>query len=405
VDLDTLLASHIEATAQRMQAHPVVLAVQDTTSLNYQTHPATGGLGPINTHADGAQGLKLHDTLAFTPSGVPLGVMDAECWAREPIPDEPEAGARPRGGVEETEALRWLTSYLQSARLQALVPETRVVSVADREADIYELFEQAQQTPQGPDLLIRANRSRVRRVDTGEEALPRLWDHVAAQPQAGTLELHIPGQGGRKARTAELVVRHAQVTLPPPRGKQGRKLTLWAVHAVEPTPPPDTEAVEWLLLTTVAVEDFAQACERLRWYAVRWSIEIFHRTLKSGCRIEDRRLAEAGHLQACLALDMIVAWRVLYLTRLGRETPDLPCDVFFEEEEWKALCAYHHKSATPPEAPPTLGEAMGMVAKIGGFLGRKGDGSPGATVLWRGLDKLSFLAELFRIFHAQPCGP
>jgi len=209
VDLDTVLASHIEATAQRMQAHPVVLAVQDTTRLNYDTHPATAGLGPVNAHADGAQGLKLHDTVAFTPEGVPLGVIDAECWARE--------------------------------------------------ADIYELFAQAQQTPGGPDLLIRANRSRARRVET-EEALPRLWEYVLAQPPAGTLGLHIPGKGGRKARTAELVVRHSQVTLPPPRGKHGPGLRLWAVQALEPALPPETEAVEWLLLTTVAVADFAQAC-------------------------------------------------------------------------------------------------------------------------------------------------
>lgn len=404
VDLDTLLAPHIEATAQRMQAHPVVLAVQDTTSLNYQTHAATTGLGPINTHADGAQGLKLHDTLAFTPDGVPLGVLDAECWAREAIPEEPKQGKTPRRGVEETEALRWLTSYLQSARVQALLPQTRVVSVADREADIYELFAQAQETPAGPDLLIRANRSRARRVAAEEQ--PRLWEHVTTQPEAGTLALHIPGKGGRKARTAQLLVRHTPVTLPPPQGKHGPLLRLWAVHACEPTPPPHTQAVEWLLLTAVAVADFAQACERLAWYAVRWSIEIFHRTLKSGCRIEDRRLAEAGTLQACLALDMIVAWRVLYLTRLGRQTPDLPCSVFFEEEEWKALYAYHHQSADIPHQPPPLGVAMRMVAQIGGFLGRKGDGQPGATVLWRGLDKLSFITDMFRLFHpALPSGP
>jgi len=170
--------------------------------------------------------------------------------------------------------------------------------------------------------------------------------------------------------------------------------------------PPASEEAEWLLLSTAAVEDFAQACERLRWYAVRWSIEVFHRTLKSGCRIEDRRLAEAGHLQACLALDMIVAWRVLYLTRLGRQTPEVPCSVFFEEEEWKALYAYHHQSATVPDEPPTLGVAMRMVARIGGFLGRTGDGDPGPTVLWRGLDKLSFITDTFRLFHpALPRGP
>jgi len=106
------------------------------------------------------------------------------------------------------------------------------------------------------------------------------------------------------------------------------------VLAIEPIPPPGAEAVEWLRLTTVPTAFFAQAQERLRGYAVRWGIEVYHRTLKNGCRIEDRRLAGAGNLQACLALDMIVAWRVLYLTHLGRHAPDVPCDVFFEQHEW-----------------------------------------------------------------------
>lgn len=405
VDLDSLLEPHIAATAKRMEAHPVVLSVQDTTSLNYQTHPATEGLGPINTHTDGTQGLRLHDTLAYTPDGVPLGIIDAECWARDAISTDSKSAASRARRVEETEALRWITSYVQSARLQALLPETRVVSVADREADIFELFEKAQQTPDGPDLLIRANRSRRRRVEAEDET-HLLWEHIAAQPEAGVMELQIPGKGGRKARTADLTIRYAQVTLQPPRGHNGKAITLWAVQAIESAAPEGIDAVEWLLLTTVPVEDFSQACERLSWYAVRWSIEIFHRTLKSGCRIEDRRLAEAGNLQACLALDMVVAWRVLYLTHLGRRTPDLPCSIFFEEEEWKALSAYHHRQSTPPEEEPTLGTAMRMVAKIGGFLGRKSDGHPGATVLWRGLDKLGFITDTFRLFHpALPSGP
>jgi hypothetical protein len=161
-----------------------------------------------------------------------------------------------------------------------------------------------------------------------------------------------------------------------------------------------------LLLTTVPTTSFEEAFERLRWYAVRWNIEVLHRTLKSGCRIEDRRLGNAHSLQACLAIDFVVAWRVMYLTKLGRETPDMPCSVFFEEDEWKALHCHHHRSPTPPQTPPPLGEAMRMVAKLGGFLGRKGDGHPGATTLWRGLDRLADITETFAIFHPSiPAGP
>jgi hypothetical protein len=111
------------------------------------------------------------------------------------------------------------------------------------------------------------------------------------------------------------------------------------VYARDSHPPAHTEAVEWLLLTTLAVQDFEQACERLAWYATRWCIEVYHRTLQSGCRIEDRRLGNAQSLQACLAIDMVVAWRVYHLAKLGRETPEVPCTVFFREEEWQAPSA------------------------------------------------------------------
>jgi Druantia protein DruA/Transposase Tn5 dimerisation domain/Transposase DNA-binding len=399
VDLASLIKPHIEATAERIGQHPVVLAVQDTTSLNYSAHPATEGLGPINTRADAAQGLKLHDTVAFTAQGVPLGVLDAQCWARDPQ----QAGKRAQRKalpIEQKESAKWLRSFQRVAAIQTLCPNTRLVSVGDREADIYELF--ASHTPEGPDLLVRADRGRQRQV---VEQQP-LWDWMPAQPVAGHLALHIPGKGGRKARTAELEIRYARVELKAPKAHRGAPIGLWAVYALESHPPARTEAVEWLLLTTVAVEDFAQACERLQWYAIRWCIEVYHRTLKSGCRIEDRRLGDAQSLQACLGVDMVVAWRVYHLAKLGRETPEVPCTVFFREEEWKALCIHHQRTPEPPKEPPTLNIAMRMVAKLGGFLGRKADGPPGTTTLWRGLQRLSDITDTFVIMRsAMPAGP
>ncbi|AGA32034.1 hypothetical protein TVNIR_0325 [Thioalkalivibrio nitratireducens DSM 14787] len=211
-----------------------MLAAQDTTSLNYSTHRRTEGLGPINTRADGAQGLKLHDTLAFTPEGRVLGILDAERWARE----DTAAGTKsPRGeGIEGTEALRWLTSHTQASRIQALIPGTRVVSVADREADILELFARGRQHPHAADFLVRANRSRQRRVVVGEDA-PLLWGHLEAQPVVAEQTLKTPGKGGRKARLTTLSVCHAPVTLAPPKGYRGPALSLWAVHALETDPP------------------------------------------------------------------------------------------------------------------------------------------------------------------------
>ncbi|EQD52610.1 transposase IS4 family protein, partial [mine drainage metagenome] len=160
-----------------------------------------------------------------------------------------------------------------------------------------------------------------------------------------------------------------------------------------------TEPLEWKLLTTEPVDSLEKAEKVVGWYAKRWGIEVFHRTLKSGCRIEDRQLGNDHRLEACLAIDMVVAWRLFSLMKLGREIPDAPCTVFFEEAEWKALCIYHSKNPEPPETAPTLREAIRMTAKMGGFLGRKGDGEPGTEVLWKGLQKLENIAEFWEILE------
>ena len=178
---------------------------------------------------------------------------------------------------------------------------------------------------------------------------------------------------------------------------------------IETDAPEGGEPLEWKLLTTEPVDSLEKAAEGVGWYAKRWGIEVFHRTLKSGCRIEDRQLGNDHRLEACLAIDMVVAWRLFRLTKLGREIPDAPCTVFFEEAEWKALCIYHNKTPDPPKTPPTLREAIRMTAKMGGFLGRKGDGETGTEVLWKGLQKLENIAEFWGILEkmkrAGPTSP
>ena len=152
-----------------------------------------------------------------------------------------------------------------------------------------------------------------------------------------------------------------------------------------------------MLLTTLRVRSFEDAVEKTEWYCLRWGIEVYHKTLKSGCQVEERQLGTADSLEACLAIDMVVAWRIFHLTKLGRETPEAPCTVFFEDAQWKALVGYKTQTPIPPEKPPTLGEAMRMVATLGGFLGRKSDGHPGTKTLWLGLQRLDDLTEMWKI--------
>lgn len=385
VTMDQVLQPHYEATARRVAQQETVLAVQDTTSLNYSTHPATEKLGPIGSRQEGLIGLHLHNTMAYTLAGTPLGLIDVQCWARDPK----AFGKRHRRhtlSIEQKESVKWLNSFRAVAQLQKRCPPTVLVSVGDREADIYELFVMAQKQAPGPKLLVRAERDRLLAEGQGH-----LWEHLGQQAAAGGIELHVPRRKKQPARVASLEVRFARVELrPPPRKRRLGPLQLWAVAAQEGGAPKGVEPIEWLLLTTLEVNSLESAVEKLRWYGLRFQIEVFHRTLKSGCRIETRQLGSADRLEACLAIDLVVAWQIGHLVKLGRETPDVPCTVFFEEAQWRVLLVVVGRE-TSPRSPPSLREAVRMVASLGGFLGRRGDGEPGVQTLWLGWQRLEDL--------------
>jgi hypothetical protein len=397
VTMDVVLNAHKEATIDRIKGHRIVLAPQDTTTLNYTTHPMTGGLGPINHAKDAAIGLLLHDTLAFTEEGTPLGILDAQCWARDPQ-DRGKSYRRYELPIEQKESMKWLRSYRKVAEAQKLCPHTLLVSIGDRESDLYELFVEAMKDPGGPGLLVRAEKSRKRKV---EEQF--LWEVMSRRDVAGSLKIHVPRRGSRKARDTWVDLRFAEVGLKAPkRSRTLPPVRVWAVHIVEQVSDEMIDSpIEWMLLTTVEVKDVADAQKRVEWYSGRWGIEVYHRTLKSGCRIKDRQLGTAERLETCLGIDMVVGWRIYHLTMLGREAPELPCTVFFKDIEWKALCCYVNKTPVAPEKPPSLRKAMFMVGAIGGHLGRKGDGFPGTQTLWRGLQRLDTATEMYAILTHQ----
>jgi len=189
--MDVVLTAHTEATIERIKKYRVVLVPQDTTTLNYSTHPMTDGLGPVNNQDDHAIGLLLHDTLAFTEEGTPLGILDAQCWARDPE-DKGKKYRRKELPIEQKESMKWLRSYQKATQVQRLCPESMLVVMGDRESDIYELFLEANNKPDGPKLLVRAEKTRNRKVD--EESL---WGFMARQAVAGSLKIHIP----RRVRT------------------------------------------------------------------------------------------------------------------------------------------------------------------------------------------------------------
>ncbi|MFH1113813.1 MAG: IS4 family transposase [Pseudomonadota bacterium] len=399
VTMEKILQPHYQQTVERLAEYPVVLAVQDSTSLNYTAHPATENIGPIGGSEDGPIGLILHDTMAFNLEGTPLGLLDVQCWARDP---EKFGKRRSRATtpIEQKESYKWLKSFRRAAWAQEQCPGTVVVSVGDREADLYDLFELALQDPKGPKLLVRAMQKRPLADEQGY-----VWDKVSKQDITSYLTIRVPRKGKEPPREADLEIRFAKVKLKPPDLKRNNpSLTVWAILAQETPQSARGKPIQWKLITTCPIDTAEQAVEKVVWYARRWGVEVYHRTLKSGCKIEERQLGSADRIETCLAVDMVVAWRIFHLTMLGRETPDVPCTVFFEEHEWKAVVAYWTKNPLPKETP-TLGEATRMVAQLGGFLGRKCDGNPGTKSLWLGLQRMDDLASMYKFmvrFIVQP---
>jgi Transposase Tn5 dimerisation domain len=274
-----------------------------------------------------------------------------------------------------------------------------VVVVSDAESDVFEYF--GAPRPAGVALLARAAQDRLTEE---QEELVRLRTRLAALPAGAPEAVAVPRHQGQPARTAQVVLRWTAVRVPPPRGRAALKdrdpLALWAVWVSEVEAPEGVEALDWLLLTTMAVHTRADAAERAAWYRVRWTVEVWHHVLKSGCAFEQRQLASAEHLTRALALYDVVAWRILYGTLLARVAPEMPCTVLFAVQEWQALCCAVHKTPTPPSSPPSLGQAMRWVAELGGFVGRTSDGQPGVVVLWRGFVRLVDMTHMFTVFTA-----
>jgi hypothetical protein len=396
---EAIVASHVAATWERVAAVERVLAVQDTSELDWTAHPATRGLGTLT--APDHQGLLVHSTLAVTAERLPLGLLAQQTWTRPPE-ERGKAQTRRQRPTAEKESQKWLTSLAAVNAAKAHCPQTHLISVGDAEADIYDLF--AAPRAAGVDLLVRAGQNR-RLADGDLRAEERLLrTALAATEVATTVTVAVPRQADHPARQATVAVHWRPVTLRPPKARTAAEglvpLALWAVWAHEVDAPPEvSEPLDWLLLTTVAVTTTEEALERLRWYTCRWGIEVFHKVLKSGCALERRQLEDADHLQRCLALFSVIAWHLLALTMLARVSPEVPCTAILEEDEWQALCCVIQHTPQPPTQPPTLAQAVRWIAQLGGFLGRKSDGPPGVTVLWRGMQRLADLTTMYQVFR------
>jgi hypothetical protein len=402
VALPAVLEPHRRATIERIGQHPVALLLQDTTELDF-TRPRKPIAGAGRLNYERRQGFYLHPLLAVTPGRLPLGTVAATFWARGPKDEDRDPDRLP---IAQKESYRWLEGYRQAAAVARCVPRTQIICISDREGDIYECLVEGQRPEHGPfaDWIIRADQDRRLSESDPQTTLPRhLWERLAATAPLGRVTIRVPRSGACPPRDATRTVYTATVPLVPPARPSGCKVPPIAVNAVlvrEEEPPPGREPIEWLLLTSLPVATREQALLAVAHYTCRWMIEIFFDVYKSGCRVEHRRFETTAALAPCLAMYLIVAWRLLWLTMLGRDCPELPCDAVFADAEWKSVWTVVRQEP-PPSTPPVLSVMVALVASLGGHLGRKGDGLPGVETMWIGLQRMTDLALAWTSFGPE----
>jgi hypothetical protein len=355
VTASNILLPHREQTIRRMKAQRTVLCVQDGSDLNYSSLKDCSGLGKIGTNQTGAAsaGLHCHSTLALTEDGLPLGVLQSQCTA--PAFEAVQKTKRPNEiPIEEKKTFAWIAGIRDCMQLKAQMPHTRLINVMDREGDFFELFDEQRDHCSGVELLVRAKHDRV---TTGEK---KLFEALRGSSVKAQLEIAVPRQSARAkkskqkarekrpARIANVSLRYRQVAIKPTVPHTDKEpISLWVVHIREQKPPRNAARVEWFLLTTIDVASTEDALNCVNWYKLRWRIEDWHRVLKSGCGVEKLLHKTAERLKRAVAINAVIAWRIMLMTLLGRETPSLPTEIVFSDLEIKVLSAYAQKKHSP----------------------------------------------------------
>ena len=397
-----MLTPHIEQTVQRIREHDTVLILQDSTYLDYNNRPKTQDLdltfrSKLNK---ASRGLILHNTLAVSEDGLPLGLLDQRFIKRRSFSGNSYSEKRKNRdwnrAVAEKESARWLDVVKHCHELD--LNRTRSVHIADRECDMYEFYRDAAEL--GENVLVRAARNRsINKQHRREPPSCWLFDHLQSKRAQGRVTIRMQVNGKTKYRDTELSIVFRPITLPPPPNKTVKKdgelpiVPMYAVMATERRPRRNTPPTHWVLLTNMEVSSLEQAIEKVQWYARRWNIELFHKVLKSGCGVENAQLRHADRLKKYVTMKSIVAWRLFWLSRLQQHTPDASCETILAPSEWSILYRKTLKTSSVPKRAPTVAEAVVWIARLGGYINRATDPPPGMISLWRGWQRLMDMVE------------
>jgi len=373
------------STISRIKDHKLVLILSDSTNIVYSSHKSLKGIGVLRNFK--ARGLNKHSAFAVTPDEQPLGLLYQKIWGRK-LEDYGKRAERAKLPIEQKESFCWIESL--SAISKKLPKETAGIFIGDRGADIYELF--CKNRPSNVDLLIRSSYNRI--LKTGSK---NLLEVLSELPQKGIMDVTVGRASNRPGRIARCSIRFSQVQLKTKNSVESPMLNV--IYVKEENIKNINDPINWRLFTTITIDSLEKAIQCVRWYALRWLIERYHFTLKSGCKIQDLQLEEADRIERAITLYSIIAWRIMFITYIGRTDPNSSCTKILNTIEWKALCCFTRKSKHPPDVPPTIKEIVLMLAKLGGFLGRNSDKNPGLKVIWQGLSRLNDITESYIIFN------
>lgn len=410
-DINEVYASHHVETQNRIKGKDLVLALQDTTYLDYDTHVKTKELGSISkAYTKHKQGLIMHSTIIVTQEGLPLGLASQQCWARIAREEEQKEKARRKyiTHIKDKESYKWITAFEKT--IANIPEETRVITIGDREADIFDFLWKIEEA--GAEFVIRNRQDRKFICPkTGKTKIQTVLSGLQSKKK---IRLEIPGNGLHKARQADVEIKYTyglipirSVALYGPEStdhKISDKLAVYVVSAKEINAPSGVDVIDWTLLTNVPVSNFEEAIERIKWYKLRWKIEEYFRILKSGCKIEASRLSAGTKLQKLISIKSLIAFKILYLSKIALSSPEESCDTILTPDEWKVLYMRVHKANSIPDNPPNMKEAITWLGKLGGFMARKSDGLPGPMTLWRGYEILQESIIMLSIVSGKICG-
>lgn len=408
VTSDKMMAPHKQRTVARIKKCSRVLLIQDTCVLSYPNRPGTKNLGLCSKHYSSetpAKGLISHGLLALSDTGLPLGILGQKFVDRKTF----KANGRltkqqyQRLPIAKKESFKWLELIKECSKRD--FGETQTIHVADREGDIYELYRDC--LDWGENFLVRASHNRaINKNRRREEPNERLFERLESARTMGTMTVKVNSKvQGKKYRKATLSVKYMSFMMPPPPNRTLNNsdnnlpmIKVTAVTAIENNPPKDEEQLNWVLLTNLPIESVSDAKDKVRLYSMRWNIELLHKIIKSGFKVENAQLRDGENLKKYFVLCSILAWRIFWIARFFKESKEKSCEIVLSEKEWKVLYRKFNKGKPIPTSPPSIGDIYFLIAKLGGFIGRKGDGDPGFVSIWRGWTRFTDLMEDHELF-------